>query len=84
MYADSIVMLSGKHEDAQHALDLLSNWCTTWGMKVNIKKSHVVHHHNHQRPRHDQKLMLCGAKMEYVPDYNNLAELMNSGIIIKQ
>ena len=46
MYADDVILLAKNHAKAQEGLDVLSRWCATWGMKVNIKKSQVVHHRN--------------------------------------
>ena len=37
MYADEIVILTETFEKAQLALEILGQWCTTWGMKDNIK-----------------------------------------------
>ena len=48
MYADDIVILDSSPERLQAQMDILSSWCLWWGMKVNIKKSQVVHHRNHQ------------------------------------
>ena len=72
MYADDIVILTNTVEEAQRGLDILGQWCTTWGMKVNIKKSQVVHHRNPQRPRCQTELLLNGEPMMYVEHYKYL------------
>ena len=77
MYADDVVLLSGSAEDAQTQLDLMTRWCATWGMKPNIKKSQVVHHRNHQRPRSVVPLSLSGQVMEYVSNYKYLGCWVN-------
>ena len=35
MYADDIVLLSGNTEKAQWQLDIMSEWCSQWGMLIN-------------------------------------------------
>ena len=43
LYADDIVLLAPSEEKLQLMLDTLSNWCKRWQMKVNDKKSKVMH-----------------------------------------
>ncbi len=61
VYADHVMLISGSHSKAQEGLDIMSRWCTAWGMKVNIKMSQAVHHRNPQCKRHPVPLVLCGA-----------------------
>ncbi len=77
MYADDIILLADTHERAQHGLDILSDWCTTWGMKVNIKKTQVVHQRNPRHPRCNTPLTFCGSEMEYVSNYKYLGCWIN-------
>ncbi len=46
-------------------------------MKVNIKKSQVVHHRNPRRPRCNTPLILCNSEMEYVSNYKYLGCWIN-------
>ena len=50
MYADDIVLISTNEEGAQKQLDVMSNWCTKWAMRINAKKSQVIHVCNPQKP----------------------------------
>ena len=43
LYADDIAFLAETEDDLQKMLDVLNNWCRKWRMKVNSKKSNVVH-----------------------------------------
>ena len=58
-------------------LELMSEWCMAWGMKVNVKKSQFMHHRNHQRPRCKKPLHLCNAELEYVENYKYLGCWVN-------
>ena len=69
MYADDIVILDSSPERIQAQMDIQSNWCLGWGMKVNIKKSQVVHHRNHQRQQCKHSIVSMGEDMEYVKNY---------------
>ena len=69
MYADDVVILSDTHSDAQEQLDLMTKWCSTWGMVPNIKKSQVLHHCIQQRKRCSVGPYLSGKEMEYVDNY---------------
>ena len=46
-------------------------------MKVNIKKSQVIHHRNPQCQRCKEPLILYGSEMEYVEDYKYLGCWVN-------
>ena len=77
MYADDVVLLSDNHSNAQLQLDIMTKWCSTWGMFPNIKKSQVVHHRNPQKPRCRKVLKLSGENMEFVSDYKYLGCWIN-------
>lgn len=49
MYADDIVLISPDSTSAQLQLDVLTEWCSSWGMFINTKKSQIVHVRPHQR-----------------------------------
>lgn len=42
MYADDIILLSESKEGLQKALDVLGNFCSSWKLKINDKKSKVI------------------------------------------
>ena len=43
MYADDIALISSSVEGAQKQLDVMATWCAKWDMKVNAKKSEILH-----------------------------------------
>ena len=51
LYADDIVVLAPNAENLQTLIDLIHNWCTTWGIKINSSKSNIMHF----RKRHCRK-----------------------------
>ena len=43
LYADDIALIGDSEEDLQNLLDCVYTWCKKWRMRINIKKSKVVH-----------------------------------------
>ena len=42
LYADDIVLFSNSPEELQEGLNLLSNYCKRWKLKINISKTKVM------------------------------------------
>ena len=72
MYADDIVLLSENTTQTQSQLDVMSQWCSQWGMAINAKKSQIVHVRHHQKRRESKKLFCCGQELQYVKTYKYL------------
>ena len=39
LYADNLILMSTSPEGLQASLDGLANYCNTWGLEINVKKS---------------------------------------------
>ncbi len=77
MYTDDVVLISLSADCAQKQLTVMADWCKTWGMSINQKKSQIVHIRNHQKPR-SNKFLKCGQKqLDYVSDYKYLGYTIN-------
>ena len=79
LYADDIVLLAHNEESLQLELDIVYNWCKTWGISINISKTKVMHfrkkHHLRDRAKHIFKV---GAnQLEYSHDYRYLGLYIN-------
>ena len=48
MYADDIALISSSVEGAQQQLNAMGNWCSKWDMKINAKKSKILHIHRNK------------------------------------
>ncbi len=77
MYADDIVLISTNEDGAQKQLDVMSNWCKKWAMRVNAKKSQIIHVRNPQKPVSSVPLFCCGEELKYVKDYKYLGYIFN-------
>ena len=77
MYADDIVLISSDPDEAQSQLDVMTRWCSQWGMSINSKKSQILHVRNHQKPVSNKKLFCCGQTLKYVEIYKYLGYHMH-------
>ena len=72
MYADDIVLVAPTVQAAQEQLDIMKDWCETWGMVINLKKSQILHIRPHQRARETTKLRCMGQDLAYGDTYKYL------------
>ena len=72
MYADDIVHISPDARSAQQQLDILTKWCSMWGMYINAKTSQVIHVSPHQRKRDNTILHCMDQDLMYVDTYKYL------------
>ena len=42
LFADDLVLLSESPEGLQHCIERLGNYCTRWGLKINLSKTKIV------------------------------------------
>ena len=55
----------------------MSAWCDKWSMKINAKKSQIVHIRNPQRPRSTVKLFCSNQELAFVSNYKYLGYIIN-------
>ena len=72
LYADDICLMASSAENLQAMLDVVSKWCTKWGMQINVKKTQIMHVRNHQRPRSDFQFTCGGSPLSYTDTYKYL------------
>ena len=44
MYADDIALVSENEQNLQDMINIVYDWCSQWGMKLNVEKSKIVHY----------------------------------------
>ena len=77
MYADDIVLLSPDINKTQILLNTMTSWCQKWGMKINSKKSQVVHVRHHQKARCSNQVFCCDESLAYTDTYKYLGFYIN-------
>ena len=69
LYADDVVFLCENESELQKCLDVLSTWCNTNDLVVNLDKSKLVHFRTQSRIRTDFQFSLNGHSLEAVSQY---------------
>ena len=77
LYADDVALLSDNEQDMQTMLDYVDNWCTTWGMKINMTKSKVMHIRKKGTERSDYGFRIGKKPADYVTEYKYLGVIID-------
>ena len=79
LYADDIVLIAPSAENLQGLIDTVADWCTKWGMRINLSKTNIVHFRKKLRskPRSSVTFTLNGDEIKYVSQYKYLGLLLN-------
>ena len=86
LYADDIVVLAPNAENLQTLIDLIHNWCTTWGIKINSSKSNIMHFRKRhcRKPRSSFHFKAGNQTIEYTSEYRYLGYHINEHLDISQ
>ena len=68
LYADDTVILAESEAELQKALDSLEEYCSLWGLTVNLDKTKIIIF-SRGKVRIHQKFMFAGNEIEVVDDY---------------
>ena len=83
LYADDTVLLSETKEDLQIQLNMLSEYCTDWKLKVNVQKSKIVIFSKGRMPQ-NINFYYDGVELEIVKEFSYLGVLFSrSGNFLK-
>ena len=77
LYADDLAILAETEEGLQMQLKKLESWCKKWRMRVNIKKTKVVHFRTKSVDKTRFKFELNGQEVECVDRYKYLGIFLN-------
>ncbi len=77
LYADDLAIMTESEEDLQTLLNILEKWCKQWCMRVNIKKTKIVHFRTKTQPRTDFNFMFNNEIVECVDKYKYLGIILD-------
>ncbi len=77
LYADDLAILAESKEDLQMLLNILEKWCKQWHMRVNIKKTKIVHFRTKTQSRTDFNFMFNNEIVECVYKYKYLGIILD-------
>jgi len=72
LYADDLVIASDTEEKLQAQIQILQLWCVKWEMKVNIKKTEIVHFRGKNKARTMFKFQMNDNIIDIVTSYRYL------------
>ena len=55
----------------------MANWCSKWDMRINAKKSEILHTRNPQKPRCSKSVYCGNEKLNYTSTYKYLGYYLN-------
>lgn len=78
-YADDLVILSPTREGLQQSLDILHQYCQTWALTVNMKKTKIMTFQKRSRlQRNDPEFKIGGTQIEQTNSYTYLGLQISS------
>ena len=72
LYADDAVIFAEDEELMRRELDILSEWCEEWSVKVNIEKCGVMQMRRKGVKRSDERFQVGGEELNVVEEYKYL------------
>ena len=79
LFADDLVLLSESTQDLQLAVDLLSKYCATWDLNINLIKTKIIPLES-MNPIH---IFLNGVQIQVAKEYKYLGLLMSANGSLK-
>jgi hypothetical protein len=77
LYADDLAIIAESEEDLQSLLNILEKWCKQWRMRVNIKKTKIVHFRTKTQSRTSFNFMFNNEIIECVDKYKYLGIILD-------
>uniref|UniRef100_A0A0A9Z5B5 RNA-directed DNA polymerase from mobile element jockey n=1 Tax=Lygus hesperus TaxID=30085 RepID=A0A0A9Z5B5_LYGHE len=79
-YADDVVLLASSPSSLQGMINDLEEYCKTWNLVVNMKKSKIVVFRNGGRPAKNERWLMKGEPVTVVKTYKYLGVTMSGGL----
>ena len=76
-WADDLVLMSTSHKGLQTCLDRLNEYCTKWGLSMNVKKTKTMIMEKGLSMNTDRNFSVAGEPVECVYSYKYLGIIMN-------
>ncbi len=77
LYADDLAIMTESGAHHQALLNILEKWCKQWCIRVNIKKTKIVHFRTKTQSRTDFNFMFNNEIVEYVDKYKYLGIILD-------
>lgn len=72
LYADDLAIMAESETDLQCQLNVLQRWCRNWRMRVNIKKTKIVHFRVKSQPKTTVQFIFNNENIDCIDKYRYL------------
>ena len=77
-YADDIVLFSDNPEQLQEMLNIVSEWCKKWRLKINTDKTKIIQFRKSRKQRNNScEFLLQGTVLSEVQNYKYLGVIFD-------
>ena len=83
LFADDLVLLSESTQDLQLAVDLLSKYCATWDLNINLIKTKIIPFTSLRKSMNPIHISLNGVEIQVAKEYKYLGLLMSANGSLK-
>ena len=77
LFADDMVLIGHSVSDLQASLNRLHDYCSKWGMKINIDKTDIMVFRKRGRIKNNEKWFYGGKELKIVNNFNYLGVVFN-------
>lgn len=77
LFADDIVIFSENEQNLQYMLQRAEEWGKLWGIKFNVRKSHIIHHRPKSVDRSKHKFIFGQSQLECIDKCMYLGVVMD-------
>ena len=85
LYADDIVIVAPTPSALQSLIDVLTQWCITWGIRVNVMKTNIVHFRRKikSKPRCSHTFKYGSQTITYTAEYKYLGFILDEHLCME-
>ena len=85
LYADDKVIVAPTPSDLQSLIDVLAQWCITWGIRVNVMKTNIVHFRRKMKskPRCSHTFKYGTQDITYTTEYKYLGFILDEHLCME-
>jgi hypothetical protein len=77
LYADDLAIIADSEEDLQMMLNILEIWCKKWRMRINVKKTKIVHFRTPSQPKTEYNFLFNNEIVQCVDKYKYLGIILD-------
>lgn len=77
LYADDLVLMASSERELQSMLNTVAEWCKQWRLKVNCKKTNIVHFRGKRKRKTNAVFKYNNVKIDVISEYKYLGVIFD-------